>query len=142
MARVGLLTMSDGRASVHGDVEPFARGAEDRVAGALEAHGHEVLRGHEVVWTNEGAVSEARRLAAARPDVTIFNIPVWAFPHFSMLAASETPGPLVLLSNLDPAYPGMVGLLAAAGALDQVGRVHARVCGDVDDPGLLAQLGV
>ena len=141
MPRVGLLTMSDGRASVHGDVESFARGAEDRVAGALEAQGHEVLRGHEVVWTNEGAVAEARRLAASRPDVTIFNIPVWAFPHFSMLAASETPGPLVLLSNLDPAYPGMVGLLAAGGALDQVGRVHARVCGDVADPGLLVELG-
>jgi L-fucose/D-arabinose isomerase len=140
MPRVGLLTMSDGRESVHRDVESFARGAEDRVANALAAAGHEVLRAERVVWTNEAAVGEARRLAAARPDVTIFNIPVWAFPHFSMLAAGETPGPLVLLSTLDPAYPGMVGLLAAGGALDQIGRTHARVCGDVAEPEVLGRL--
>jgi L-fucose isomerase len=140
VARVGLLTMSDGRKSVHADVESFASDAEDRLAKALETSGHHVVRAQELVWTNEAAVAEARRVAAARPDVTIFNIPVWAFPHFSMLAASETPGPLVLLSSLDPAYPGMVGLLAAGGALDQVGRVHARVCGDVGDPAVLAQL--
>ena len=52
------------------------------------------MRARELVWTNRLATSEARRVAAARPDLTVFNIPVWAFPHFSMLAANETQGPL------------------------------------------------
>jgi len=57
---------------------------------------------------------------------TIFNYPVWAFPHFTMLAAESTPGPILLLANIDPQYPGMVGMLAGGGGLDQIGRTHAR----------------
>jgi L-fucose/D-arabinose isomerase len=137
MATVGLLSVSDGRASVHGDVGAFAHGVEDRIATALESRGHRVVRADEVVWTNELAVREARRLADARPDLTIVNIAVWAFPHFSMLAARELPGPLLLFSNVDPQYPGMVGMLAAAGGLDQVGRVYGRAWGEIDGDGVL-----
>jgi L-fucose isomerase len=138
--RIGLLTMSDGRDAVHRDIEEHARGVEDRLAALLESDGLEVVRGEQIVWTNEGAVREARRVADARPDLTIFSIPVWAFPHFTMLAASETPGPLLLVSNLDPAYPGMVGMLAAAGSLDQIGRTYGRVCGSLDDPAVAAAI--
>ena len=104
MAKIGILTFSDGRDFVHegAGVGKFARNVEDDVLGALEGTGHEVVRAREVVWTNRLAMSEARRVAAARPDLTIFNIPVWAFPHFSMLAAQETPGPLLLFSNINP----------------------------------------
>ncbi len=140
MALVGIVSFSDGRDFVHQELQEFVRGLEDRLAGALKAAGHEVLRAREVVWTNRLAVAEARRVADARPDLTIFNIPVWAFPHFSMLAANETPGPLLLFSNVDPQYPGMVGMLAAAGALDQIGRTYGRAYGDVSDPAVMARL--
>ncbi|QIN79561.1 fucose isomerase [Rubrobacter marinus] len=140
MAKVAILTMSDGRDFVHKDLIGFARGVEGNIAAALEGAGHEVVRSEELVWTNRLAVSEARRMADARPDLTIFNIPVWAFPHFSMLAARETPGPLLLFSNIDPQYPGMVGMLAAAGALDQIGRTYARAYGDVSDPEVLRRV--
>ncbi len=140
MPRVGLLTVSDGRASVHRDVKSFADEVEGRIAAALERDGHTLVRAQEIVWTNDLAVSEARRLADARPALTIINIPVWAFPHFAMRAARELPGPLLLFSNVDPKYPGMVGMLAAAGALDQVGRNYGRVWGDVADPAVRAQL--
>ena len=99
-----------------------------------------VVRAESLVWTNELAVSEARRLADARPDLTIISIPVWAFPHFTMLAARETHGPLLLFSTVDPQYPGMVGMLAAGGALDQIGRVHGRAWGEIDDPAVLARV--
>ena len=118
----------------------FARDVEDDIVGALKAAGHEVVRSQEIVWTNRLAVKEARRVAAGRPDLTIFNIPVWAFPHFSMLAANETPGSLLLFSNINPEQPGMVGMLAAAGGLDQIGRVYGRAWGDVSDPTVLARL--
>ena len=140
MARVGLLTVSDGRASVHGDVGGFAGEVEARVAAALERAGHTVVCAGEVVWTNELAVTEARRIGAASPDLTIINVPVWAFPHFTMRAARELRGPLLLFSNVDPQFPGMVGMLAAGGALDQVGRAHGRAWGDIDDEGVLARV--
>ena len=133
MPRVGILSFSDGRDFVNRDLRSFISQVEDRIADRLTSAGHEVLRAQAIIESNDVAVREARRLAAARPDSTIFNIPVWAFPHFSMLAAVETPGPLLLFSNVSPEYPGMVGMLAAAGALDQIGRPYGRAWGDIDD---------
>jgi L-fucose isomerase len=126
--------MSDGREGVHRDVEKFALGVEERIASALEESGHGVVRAGGPVWTNALATREARRVADERPELTVFNYPVWAFPHFTMLAAKETPGPLLLFSSIDPGQPGMVGMLAAAGALDQIGRVYGRAWGEISDP--------
>ena len=141
MARVGLLTLDpDGRDFVRADTDGFAQDVEARIAGRLTDGGHEVWRGGGPIGSNEAAVREARALAAWRPDLTIFSYPVWAFPHFTMLAANATRGPLLLLSTIDPKFPGMVGMLAAAGALDQVGRTFERVWGDVDDPAVATRL--
>lgn len=140
MAKIGILTFSDGRDFVHRDLKKFCFNVEERIAGTLKSAGHEVIRAQELVWTNRLAVSEARRVADRRPDLTVFNIPVWAFPHYAMLAASETTGPLLLFSNVDPRYPGMVGMLAAAGALDQIGRTYSRVWGEISDPEVLGRV--
>ncbi len=129
--------MSDGRDFVERDVHDFATAAETAIAGRLEAEGHEVIRGDGPLWTSEVATTEGRRLADARPDLTIFHYPVWAFPHFSMLAAEASRGPLLLLANVDPQFPGMVGMLAAGGALDQIGRAHARAWGDIRESTVL-----
>jgi L-fucose isomerase len=140
MATVGLITVSDGRPAVHAGVSGFAGEVESRIAAALEACGHRVARAPEVVCSNELAVSQARWVADARPDLTVINIPVWAFPHFTMLSADQLSGPLLLFSNVDPQYPGMVGMLGAAGGLDQIGRVYARAWGDVAEQTVTATL--
>lgn len=130
MARIGVISISDGRDYVHDDVVGFIRQAEDTLVARLQKAGHDVVRGEEVVWTNALASSVARQVAATQADLTVYHYAVWAFPHLSMIAAGATPGPLLLLSNIDPAYPGMVGMLAAGGALDQIGRDHTRLWGD------------
>ena len=140
MARVALLTMSDGRDFVARDVLGFCNQAEAAVAAALARSGHQVERGGEPVSTSDVATSAARRLAASHPDLTIFHYPVWAFPHFTMLAAGATAGPLLLLGSIDPVYPGMVGMLAAGGALDQIGRTHVRAWGRITDPAVLQRV--
>lgn len=140
MARVALISVSDGRPSVHRDIAGFVTDAEDRIAATLERCGHQVVRAEEIVCDNETAVAQARRLADHRPDLTIVSIPVWAFPHFTMLIAAEIESPLMLFSNVDPQYPGMVGMLAAAGGLDQVGRTYERVWGEVADPAVIARI--
>jgi L-fucose/D-arabinose isomerase len=140
MPTVGLLTVSDGRPAIQRKLGTFVQGVQERIAAALESHGYAVVLAREVVWTNELAVSEARRIADARPALTIINFPVWAFPHFAMRVARELPGPLLLFSNIDPQYSGMVAMLAAAGGLDQVGRTYGRVWGDAADPTVLARI--
>jgi L-fucose isomerase len=130
VARIGVISFSDGRDYVHDGIVEFIQRTEDTLAARLAEAGHEVVRGKAVVSANTLATSVAREVAAAGVDLTVFHYAVWAFPHFTMLAAGATPGPLLLLSNIDPVQPGMVGMLAAGGALDQIGRAHARLWGD------------
>ncbi|HWE88944.1 MAG TPA: L-fucose/L-arabinose isomerase family protein [Pseudonocardiaceae bacterium] len=134
MARIGILSLSDGRDYVHRDVAGFIDNATAHLAGVLRDAGHEVVVAPEIAWTNQLATSQARWLADQRPELTIFHYAVWTFPHFTMLAADATSGPLLLMANIDPRYPGMVGMLAGGGGLDQLGRVHSRAWGDIGDP--------
>jgi hypothetical protein len=62
MARVALLTMSDGRDFVARDLTGYGREAEDAVAAALEASGHQVER-------DLGTVTSARQRGAGRMHV-------------------------------------------------------------------------
>src|ERR1700727_2685917 len=143
MARIAIATASDGRDFVHEEVGPFGLEVQGRLVAALRESGHEVVTGDGDLSSNTDAVRLGRELAAARPDLTVINYPVWAFPHFSMLFAGQVSGPLALFSNIDPVYPGMVGMLAAGGGFDQIGRAHSRVWGDPGDPavgGRISQL--
>jgi L-fucose isomerase len=140
MSRVGVLTFSDGRAFVHQGIAGFVAEVEEHIVAACQALGHDVVTGSGPITSNEVAVREARALAASRPDLTIFNYPVWAFPHFSVHAVRATVGPLLLFSNIDPTYPGMVSMLAAGGSLDQIGRQHERLWGDVSEASVGKQL--
>jgi L-fucose/D-arabinose isomerase len=141
MARIGLLSISDGREFVHREVREFIGAAEARIVAALRAAGHDVFPAAESVSSNEAAVRLAREVDRHDVDLTILHYAVWAFPHFTMLVAGGTRGPLLLLGSLDPVQPGMVGMLAAGGALDQIGRAHGRLWGEVDDA-LVAAIGV
>jgi L-fucose isomerase len=142
VARVALITFSDGREFVYRDLEEFTRRVEARISEALKSRGHEVLAAGSAVTSNELARSHARRLATMSPDLTLFNVPVWSWPNFSLIAARQIPGPITIFSNLDPRYPGMVGMLAAAGAMDQIGRAVARVWGDIADPAVARAIEV
>ncbi len=142
MARIGVLNFSDGRDYVHSGIAGYLRETEDRLVSALTAAGHEVVRAPEAASANTLATSLARGIEAADVDLTVLHYCVWAFPHFTMLAADALSGPLVLLAHLDPQQPGMVGMLAAGGALDQIGRRHTRLWGDPDDADLITALGV
>ncbi len=132
MARIGILSISDGREFVHRDIRDFIAAAEAKVVAGLREAGHDVVVAAGSVDSNEAAVRLAREVDAQDVDLTILHYAVWAFPHFTMLAAGATRSPLLLLGSLDPVQPGMVGMLAAGGALDQIGRRHARLWGELD----------
>ncbi|WP_326834161.1 L-fucose/L-arabinose isomerase family protein [Amycolatopsis rhabdoformis] len=141
MTRVGVIAISDGRDHVHRRNTGFIRSKVDDFTAALTAAGHDVISGG-LVATNTTATAAARSVAAASVDVTVFYYAVWSFPHFTMLAADATTTPLLLVASTDPAEPGLVGMLAAGGALDQIGRRHTRLWGEPDDAALIDEVGV
>ncbi|MFI6938650.1 L-fucose/L-arabinose isomerase family protein [Streptomyces sp. NPDC050418] len=140
MARIGLLSISDGRDYVQRDVREHVTRAGQELAAMLTGAGHEVVVAPEHVESNVLATSQARFLADRHVDLTIFHHSVWTFPHFTMLAAESTPGPILMVANIDPQFPGMVGMLAGGGGLDQIGRVHSRAWGDLGDPATRARI--
>ena len=132
--KVGLLTFADGRKFAHDMLREMNLDFQNKFRARLEATGeYEVVPGLEIVWHPEVAKREGRRLLQAGVEATILNYAVWCFPHLTMIATEFAPGPYVMFSNINPAYPGMVGMLAAAGGMDQVGRTHFRVQGDIGD---------
>jgi L-fucose isomerase len=140
MTTIGILTFSDGRPFVASQVEDFNRGYQERLQHRLTADGYTVVTGEAIICTNEDAVRESKRLAALGCDCTIFNFAVWSFPHLAALASRFAPGPLLLFSNINPQYPGLVGMLASAGALNQVGTAHARAYGEIEDEAIYAKV--
>ncbi len=138
--KVGVLTFSDGREYIHRDLLPVTTRYQQRLTEALRAEGLEVVPGEEIVWTPDTARREAQRLARAGVDFTIFNYAIWAFPHLSAIATNFAPGPYLLFCNLHPSEPGMVGMLAAAGTMDQLGHMYTRIWGDIDDAAVRARV--
>lgn len=135
MIRLGLLSFSDGRNRVHTQLAPDIQGHANRIRRALEGTGEVTVEpGSEIVNSAACARRQAERMADMHPDGLILNIPVFAFPNYPIIAAQTVPAPCLLLSLRDPRYPGLGGLLGAAGGFTQIGRVHERTWLDLDDP--------
>ncbi len=99
-----------------------------------------MVPGDEVIWQNDIAVRNGRMLAAKSVDVTLFNFSVWAWPQYARVAAQFCPQPIVMFSNVNPRSPGLVGMLANSGSLDQSGIRFTKSFGDISDPGVRARL--
>lgn len=139
--KVGVLTFSDGREEVHKQVNSICEYFQNLLTETLnKTNAISVIVGDEIIWSPESAAVQAKKLAASGCEVTIFNFAVWSFPHLAVIAAKFAPGPFLLFSNINPQYPGMVGMLAAAGALDQIGVFHGRLFGDIRDPNVLRKV--
>lgn len=141
MIRLGLLSFSDGRDRVHEALSPEIQKHEARIKEILEQTGEiELMVAQGIAHSAETARREARRLAALQLDGMIFNIAVFAFPNYVVIAAQSGHGPYLLLGPHDSRYPGLTGLLAAGGALSQVGIPHERLWVDLASEGLPRQI--
>ncbi|NLA52618.1 MAG: L-fucose isomerase, partial [Alcaligenaceae bacterium] len=134
--KVGILSFSDGRPRVH---ETLAQGISDhanRIVEILtnEAVDIEIVTGDRIIYTPAIAREEAFRLVSAGVDAVIFNIPVFAFPYLSVIAAQLLQKPILILTPEDGSLPGLGGMLASAGGLRQIGIRPERVWGSIGDP--------
>lgn len=138
--KVGVLDFGDGRDYLQASLDPVNRRFREALVARLEADGFEVVQGDTVIWQNDIAVRNGRRLAAAGVDVALFNFSVWAWPQYARVAAQFCPQPIVMFSTVNPKYPGLVGMLANSGSLDQAGIRFTKSFGDIEDPHVYGRL--
>jgi L-fucose isomerase-like protein len=131
--KVGICTFTDGRKRVADMLREDCFRFQSSIANWLREEGYEVVEAKEVIWNYATARSEGARLRDEGCDVVIFNFCVWSFPDFTVQTAQQLNVPILLLGNINPAYPGWVAFFASAGALDEVGRHYGRALGDISD---------
>ena len=138
--RVGVLDFGDGRHYLQAPLEPVNRQFLGQLVARLESGGFEVVTGDAVIWQNDIAVRNGRRMAAEGVDAVVFNYSVWAWPQYARVAAQFCPQPIVMFSNVNPQYPGLVGMLANSGSLDQAGIPFTKSFGDIADEAVFGRL--
>ncbi len=138
--RVGILTFGDGRDFLQKPLEPVNQRFLGELSERLRADGFEVVTGEEVIWRNDLAEKNGRKMAAEQVHCTIFNFSVWAWPQYARMAAQFCPKPVLMYADVNPQYPGLVGMLANAGSLDQVGIPFFKTFGALSDEKVYRQL--
>ena len=139
--RVGLLTMSDGRPYLHNTQLNLNMKYQQELQSQLEATGIiEVVPGHAPINSSGMAKEEARILKEQGVELTIFNYAIWCYPQFTAVACNDAPGPYILFCNLHPSECGMVGMMAAAGTLDQLGLCYEKIWGSIHEQSVLNKL--
>ncbi len=139
--KVGIITLSDGREFVHKELLSMNQAFESRLKHALEATGEvEVVTASDIVWRPSLAKKAGKELMKEEVEATIFNYAIWTWPHLTVIASLYAPGPYLLYGQINPEYPGMVGLLASAGALEQIGKIPERIWGNPEDPDVISRV--
>ena len=88
-----------------------------------------VTRAREIATSSRIAREMAREARRAGIEVALFNIPVFAFPNYSLLAARLLDLPVAISSPKDGTLPGLGGIMAAHGAMRQIGLKSRNVLG-------------
>lgn len=139
--KVGILTMSDGREYLHQEYAKLNMDYQKVIQDTLEDTGlFEVVGGEVPIHTNEEAKREAKRLQRAGVEATIFNYTIWCYPQFTAVAQNFAPGPYLLFCNLHPSECGMVGMMAAAGTLEQLNVKYQKLWGSIKEKEVLEKM--
>ena len=134
MIRVCIVSVSDARQRVHEGLNPYIHSCADRIKDILNATGEVEAWTADITISDSGlARSVSLDVAAANPDAVILNVPVFAFPNFSLIASAMLHVPLLAIAPVNGALPGLGGLQAAVNAIRQVGRQCEKVWGNIED---------
>ena len=103
VAKLAVLSFSDGRERVHQDLLPYIERVETQIINTLKELGIECIKGKEVINSNESAVWTAEELlkndfVKNDFDGLILNIPVFAFPNYVLIALKSIDKPVLVYS--------------------------------------------
>ncbi|UCD29156.1 MAG: L-fucose/L-arabinose isomerase family protein [Planctomycetota bacterium] len=140
--RVGLLAFSDGRLRVHQSLQDTIRKHAKVLSEAIEKDPLlHVTQADEIAYSSKIARRIAKQMRAGDIEATVFDIPVFAFPNYSVLAARVLGLPVLLSSPKEGKLPGLGGIMAAHGAMRQISIKSKKIWGNpLQEPDLLAIL--
>jgi L-fucose isomerase len=129
--QVGLVGFSDGRLRVHETLVGAIQRHADILAKAIAGDPLLVaVPTASIVHSAAMARAAAAEMRAAGIEAAVFNIPVFAFPNYSLIAARLLEMPVLLSSPKDPTLPGLGGIMAAHGAMAQIGLKSVKLWGN------------
>jgi L-fucose isomerase len=113
---------------------PLTKPRHDQARDYLSGLSLELVASEEVARTREGVDTQVRELKAAGVEALFAHTPCWATPNLAVRAIRELGLPTVVMTSTSAATHGMVGMLATAGTLSQIGIGHVRIRADFGDP--------
>lgn len=139
--RIGILTFSDGRDAINNRNKRINQKFIDILSSRLKKSGYiEPVVADTIVHNPQEARDEALKIKNAGCHGVIFNYAIWCYPNFTAIAQNFIDVPVLMFSNLNPGYPGLVAMLAAAGSLQQLNKKHLRLFGNIEDDKILSQV--
>jgi L-fucose/D-arabinose isomerase len=141
MIRVGVLSFSDGRNRVHVELEAYINKCAQNIKKSLEKTKEiEIVISEEIVHNSDLARKQAMLLATKDLDAVILNIPVFAFPNFSVIATCFQQVPCLAIAPENGKLPGLGGLQAAVNMIRQVGLKCEKVWGNIEEENILSKV--
>jgi len=133
--KIGLMTFGDERDYMwQGYFGPLTKPRHEEAAAYLKSLPLEVLTFEEVARSKEEIDRQVRELQAAGAEALFAHTPCWCTPNMAVRAVQRLGLPTVVMTSTSAATHGMVGMLATAGTLSQIGVEHMRVRDDFGSP--------
>jgi L-fucose isomerase len=133
-AKIGVITFGDPRPYTWENYFKAKTLREHQeLTDTLSATDLDVVFFGDVVRTKEEAKRQADELLAKKIETILLHIPTWTFADLVVVAARRINLPCIVYTNNRSDTTGTVGMLASAGALDQVNIKHCRIRGDIKD---------
>ena len=133
--KVGLMTFGDEREYMwDGYFGPLTQPRHEEAREYLSTLPLELIAFDEVARSREIIDRQIEALKAAGAEALFAHTPCWCTPNLSAGAIQHLGLPSVVMTSTSAATHGMVGMLATAGTLSQVGVEHIRVRDDFGAP--------
>ncbi len=133
--KIGLMTFGDEREYMwDGYFGPLTQPRHEEAREYLASLPLELISFDEVARSREIIEHQIGELKAAGAEALFAHTPCWCTPNLSAGAIQRLGLPAVVMTSTSAATHGMVGMLATAGTLSQVGVRHIRVRDDFGAP--------
>ena len=96
-----------------------------------------VYPAEEIAYSAKLSRKGAKELRSKNVEAAVFNIPVFAFPNYSLIAARVLEQPVLLSSPKEGKLPGLGGIMAAHGAMKQADIRSYKLWGNPLEEGSL-----